>query len=168
MTHRIAFLATLLLLAPLVAEAQQTVVAGGPDIAAINSTLDEIKTASEGTRDRLDELPPAYSTQVSVAISTSGNNELIAAVSGQVIDVAGCTLVTRGTVEVQFISGDTGGALANEVNMSGPILLGIAGTNPPGFSTLVPMFVPSGKAFGIELSTGVEVDGYCSYVQHVP
>ena len=91
--------------------------------------------------------------------SSSGDNTIVAAVSGKKIRVVSGILVSGGTVNVRFESGAAGTALTGQMNL-------VANT---GF--IIP-FVPIGNfetatntLLNLELSAGVAVDGWITYVE---
>lgn len=102
------------------------------------------------------ELTPKFAV---IDNATSGDNTLVAAVSGKKIRVISLVLVAAGTVNVRFESGASGTALTGQMNL-------VANTgfvlpfNPVGwFETAVATLL------NLELSAGVSVDGVLVYVE---
>lgn len=90
--------------------------------------------------------------------ATSGDNTLVAAVTGKKIRVLAAVLISAGTVNVRFESGAGGTALTGQMN-----LVANAGFSlnycPVGlFETA------SGSLLNLELSDAVSVDGSLVYV----
>jgi len=92
-----------------------------------------------------------------IDVASSGDNTLLAAVSGKRILVCSLVLVSSGTVNVRFESGASGTALTGQMNL-------IANT---GFSlpyNEYGWFVTSrDELLNLELSGAVSVDGCFSY-----
>jgi len=98
--------------------------------------------------------------------NSSGDNTIVAAVSGAIIRVVGYVLMAGGTVNAEWKS-DTGGGA---VELSGPFPMiaqtgvvmpmaprGVGGRMDGWFDTGV------GKALNLNLSAGVQVSGHVAY-----
>ena len=101
-------------------------------------------------------LTPKY---LAVDVNSSGDNTLIAAVSGKKILVIGCVLIAAGTVSIRFEDGAGGTALTGVINLttnSGFTLpLGIPGWFKTSTNTLL----------NLELSGAVAVAGTLVYTE---
>lgn len=98
---------------------------------------------------------PLVSAKIDAA--SSGDNTLLAAVTGRKIRVHALFLVSAGTVTVRFESGASGTALTGQMNMvanSGFVLP----FNPAGWFETAPATL-----LNLELSDGVSVDGSFTY-----
>lgn len=104
---------------------------------------------------------PKDVSRVAVAISSSGNNELVALTSGQTIYVCDALLISDGTVAVQFIYGTGTACATGETDMSGPMgtvaNLGFAHNFEGRLKTA------EANALCIELSGAVAVNGVITY-----
>lgn len=87
----------------------------------------------------------------------SGDNELVAAVSGKKIRVHDVVLISSGTVTVRFESGAGGTALTGQMQLTAQT--GFA----PGFSPVGHFETAAGAALNLELSGAVSVDGWLVY-----
>lgn len=103
-----------------------------------------------------DALTPA---RVIIDAATSGDNTLVAAVSGRRVRVLALFLVAAGTVNVRFESGAGGTALTGQMNLvanTGFVLpFNPVGWFETGINTLL----------NLELSAAVSVDGALTYVE---
>ncbi len=134
---------------------RQVVVLGDPStdagIAAVSAT-EGISVAIKSDS----SLTPKFAK---IDASTSGDNTIVAAVASKKIRVVSGILVSSGTVNIRFESGASGTALTGQMNL-------VANT---GF--IIP-FVPIGNfetasatLLNLELSAGVSVDGWITYVE---
>ena len=95
--------------------------------------------------------------------SASGNNEIVAAVTGKRIRVVGYTIIATGTVTVKWRSAST--------DLSGGMALAANGGTTPSVSVLSPagMFgvfqTEPGEALNLNLSGAVAVGGHLVYVE---
>ena len=94
-----------------------------------------------------------------IDVATSGDNTLVAAVTGKKIRVLSCLLVASGTVTVRFESDSSGTAMTGQINL----------TTNSGF-TLPPssfgwMETAAGELLNLELSGATSVDGMLVYVE---
>ena len=89
--------------------------------------------------------------------ATTGDNEIVAAVSGKSIRVLDYAYVCAGAVTVRFEAGASGTALTGQMSYgaNGGINKGY---NPNGHFTL-----PVGIALNMELGGNVSVDGHLQY-----
>lgn len=101
-------------------------------------------------------LTPAFAA---IDAASSGDNTVIAAVTGKKLRVVSCLLMAAGTVNVRFESGAGGTALTGQMNL-------VANTgfslpfNPVGwFET------GEGALLNLELSAAISVDGCLTYVE---
>lgn len=91
--------------------------------------------------------------------ASSGDNTLVAAVTGKKIRVISCMLISAGTVTTRFESGTGGTALTGQMNL-------IANTgyvlpyNPDGWFETA-----SAALLNLELSAAISVDGCLTYVE---
>ena len=91
--------------------------------------------------------------------ATSGNNTLVAAVSGKKILLLSCMMIAAGSVNIRFEDGAGGTALSGQMNV----------TTNSGFTA---PFNPGGwcvtsvnTLLNLELSAAISVDGFLSYVE---
>lgn len=90
--------------------------------------------------------------------ATSGDNTIVAAVSGKKIRVLGFFLVSGGTVTARFESDAGGDALTGQMTLAVNVEVA-PGYNPAGwFET------NAGELLNLELSGAVSVDGALVYV----
>jgi hypothetical protein len=100
---------------------------------------------------------------VSVDVSGSGNNQIIAGVPGMVIDVLAYTLVPDSTVVMKLTDG------AGGTELTGPLKLTTAGIahSVPGrdLSGPIPLFstLTAGADLTLNLSAGIQVSGHLTY-----
>lgn len=108
---------------------------------------------------------PAKVTSVSINTASSGNTELVALTSNQIIYVCGFSFNTSGTVSVKFLYG-TGSACGT----GGTDLMGAQdyqareGSNMPSGGA-VQLKGAVSNAFCINLSAAVGVHGFLTYVK---
>ena len=101
-------------------------------------------------------LTPKY---LAVDVNSSGDNTLIAAVSGKKILVIGCVLIAAGTVSIRFEDGAGGTALSGVLNL----------TTNSGFTA--PLSLPgwcktsANTLLNLELSGAVAVAGWLVYTE---
>ncbi len=114
------------------------------------------------------DLEPACDESVVISTASSGNNELIAGQSGQVIKICGGVVIAEGTVVVQFVKGDDAACATGETNLTGAMSLKVDGTQPPGFTVPQHFMNAASDYYCIELSTAVQVSGVISYTQYTP
>ena len=89
--------------------------------------------------------------------ATSGDNTLVAAVTGRKIRVLAYMMVAAGTVVTRFESGASGTALTGQMNW-------VANTGVMGAYSPVGHFeTAAGSLLNLELSAAVSVDGYLVY-----
>jgi hypothetical protein len=93
----------------------------------------------------------------SVAASSSGNNEIVAAVTGTIIVVTNYKLVASGTVSAKWRSANTD--LEGAVSMSDT---GGAFASDPVHGVLETV---AGEALNLNLSGAVAVNGHITYVE---
>lgn len=93
-----------------------------------------------------------------IDVAGSGDNEVVAAVSGKKIVVIHYQLIAAGTVNVRFESGAGGTALSGQMNLT--TNSGASDRFDYGlFETAV------GQSLNLELSGAISVDGYLSYIE---
>jgi len=109
------------------------------------------------TRDFID----MYSTQsiqrVAIDHATSGNNTIVAAVTGYKIRVHNIVLVASGTTTVRFQSGAGGTALTGDISLVANV--GFA----PGFDPTGHFETAATTLLNLSLSAAVSVDGWLNY-----
>lgn len=89
--------------------------------------------------------------------AVSGNNTLVAAVTGMKIRVYDVILIAAGDMTVRFQSGASGTALTGQMTCS--TSSGFA----PGFNPFGHFETVAGSLLNLELSTGTSVDGWLMY-----
>jgi hypothetical protein len=95
--------------------------------------------------------------RASVAASSSGNNEIVAAVSGKIIVVTSYVLVASGTVSAKWRSASTD--ISGAMSMSDTT--GAAASDPAhGLVETV-----AGEALNLNLNGAVAVNGHITYVE---
>lgn len=92
--------------------------------------------------------------------ASSGDNELVAAVSGKKIRVLSVFAVAANTVTVRFESGAGGTALTGQMVLTNPSDGFVLPFNPGGWFETA-----AGAALNLELSGAVSVDGCLSYIE---
>lgn len=93
-----------------------------------------------------------------IAAASSGDNTLVAAVTGKKIRVLSFVLVAAGTVLARFESDAGGTALTGQMSM-------VANTQvTPSFNPLGWFETVAGELLNLELSAAVSVDGALVYV----
>ena len=94
-----------------------------------------------------------------INVAGSGNNTLVAAVTGKKIRVLSYVIVAGGAVTARFESDADGTALTGEMELAANQVL--APPDPRGghFETA------AGELLNLELSGAVNVDGYLSYIE---
>lgn len=102
-----------------------------------------------------------YSVQVikraKIANSSSGDNELVAAVTGYKIRVYDVVLISAGDMTVKFQSGAAG------TDLTGPMNVGAGTGFAPGFDPFGHFETASGASLNLRLSTGVAANGWLVY-----
>lgn len=102
------------------------------------------------------ELTPKFAV---IDHATSGDNTIVAAVTGKKIRVLQYVLVASNTVNVRFESGASGTALTGQINL-------IANTGvSSGFSQIGQFETAADALLNLELSGNVSVDGHLTYVE---
>ena len=97
--------------------------------------------------------------RAAIDVAVSGDNTLIAAVTGRALRVVSCFLVAAGAVNVRFESGAGGTALTGQMNLAINGVLVLPLNEDGWFETA------SGALLNLELSGAVSVDGALSYVE---
>lgn len=90
--------------------------------------------------------------------ATSGNNTIVAAVTGKSICVLAYTLVTADAVTVRFESGAGGTALTGQMSFAANGGVSVAHAPDCHFATA------KGALLNLELGSAVSVDGHLKYV----
>lgn len=101
-------------------------------------------------------------SQVKYAVidaATSGDNTVVAAVTGKQIRVLSCWLVSAGTVTARFESGAGGTALTGQATLAVNTGFVLPYNQAGWFETA------AGSLLNLELSGAVSVDGSLSYVE---
>jgi hypothetical protein len=94
-----------------------------------------------------------------IDVATSGNNTLVAAVSGKRIRVLAAILISAGSVNVRFESGADGAALSGQMALTANSGFTMP-YNPAGWFESV-----AGALLNLELSAAVSVDGFLVYAE---
>jgi hypothetical protein len=103
----------------------------------------------------------AIQSEVQYAIidhAASGNNTLVAAVTGKKIRVVSFILVSTGTVLARFQSGAGGTALSGQMSMAANTSISAA-FNPAGWFETA-----AAALLNLDLSAAISVDGVLGYV----
>ena len=90
--------------------------------------------------------------------ATSGDNTIVAAVTGKRIIVMSCVLVAAGAVNARFESGAGGTALTGVMNLT---------TNSgftANFNECGWFATAAGSLLNLELSAAISVDGFMTYI----
>lgn len=104
-----------------------------------------------------------YSVQnvkrAAIDAASSGDNELVAAVTGKKIRVLDIVVVSAGSMTIRFESGAGGTALTGQMTVS-------AGSGfAPSFNPVGHFETASGDALNMELSGATSADGWLVYVE---
>jgi hypothetical protein len=91
--------------------------------------------------------------------ASSGDNEVIAAVSGKKIRVLSYVMITAGAVTARFESGAGGTALTGQMS------IGANGGASSGYVPVGHFETAAGAALNLELSGAVSVDGHITYIE---
>lgn len=91
--------------------------------------------------------------------ATSGDNELVAAVSGKKIVVLQLLLISAGSMTVRFESGAGGTALTGQMNVVQGSGFRLEYSPIGHFATV------AGESLNMELSSAVSADGYLKYIE---
>jgi hypothetical protein len=94
-----------------------------------------------------------------IAASTSGDNTIVAAVTGKIIRVYAVVLVSAGTVTVRWESGASGTALTGQVP-----LVASSGYAPP-FNPFGHFETAASALLNLELSDTIAVAGWLTYAE---
>lgn len=95
-------------------------------------------------------------TRVAVSAASSGNNTLVAAVSGRIIRVQAAVLVAAAAVVARFESDADGSPLTGQMSLTTtPLIL------PPNYDGWFETV--EGELLNLELGTGVQVSGVLVY-----
>jgi hypothetical protein len=97
--------------------------------------------------------------RVVVDDALSGDNEIVAAVTGKKIRVLSGCLVATGAVTVRFESGAGGTALTGQMSLAANQDLVL------GFDPLGHFETAAGQALNLELGGAVSVDGWLNYIE---
>lgn len=89
----------------------------------------------------------------------SGNNTIVAAVTGKKIRVLAYVLVASAAVTARFESAADGTAL------TGQMQVGANGIVPSGYNPLGHFETVAGELLNLELSGAISVDGHVTYVE---
>jgi len=97
--------------------------------------------------------------RAAIAVASSGDNTVIAAVSGKKIRVLGYVISTTGTVTIRFEDGAGGTALTGQMGAQSAVAIQ-SGFLPHGwFETSV------GTLLNLELSAAISVAGHLIYIE---
>ncbi len=90
--------------------------------------------------------------------ATSGDNTLVAAVTGKKIRVLDVVLISAGAMTARFESGASGTALTGQMTLA-------AGTGfAPGYNPVGHFETAAGSLLNLELSAATSADGWLVYV----
>lgn len=106
------------------------------------------------------DLPISEMSRAAINAASSGDNTLVAAVTGQQIKVLGLIMVASGDVDVRLESGAGGTALTGVISLAADgngFVLPIA---PPGYHWVE---TAAGALLNLELSGAVQVSGCLVY-----
>ena len=126
--------------------------------------MDRTRDLAQGLSRIENKISPTGVKRAVINCGTSGDNELVAAVTGKKIKVLGVVLFPAGDVSIRFESGAGGTALTGVMPLNGAsgmkdrlILTPVA----PGLHYFE---TASGGSLNLELSGAVDVDGFLLYV----
>jgi hypothetical protein len=91
--------------------------------------------------------------------ATSGDNTLVAAVTGKKIRVLSCVLISNGTCSIRFESGAGGTALTGQMNLVANVGFST------GYSPVGHFETAAGELLNLEISAAVSVDGWLAYIE---
>lgn len=91
--------------------------------------------------------------------ATSGDNTIVAAVTGKKIRVISGLLISAGTVTVRFESGAGGTALTGQISLVANVGFNIPEAMAGAFETA------ASALLNLELSGAVSVDGWLNYIE---
>ncbi len=92
--------------------------------------------------------------------ASSGNNTIVAAVSGKQIKVLGLTMVPDAAVTARFESGAGGTALTGEMKLAAKDIFSL----PPTNVGMHYFETAPGALLNLELGSGEDVDGFILYI----
>ena len=121
-----------------------------------NLTFDETLLATRVTMGEQGESVQKFAI---INAASSGNNTLVAAVTGKKIRVTSLMLISAGTVNVRFESAADGTALSGEM----PLIANVGFVLPPHPKGWAETAV--GALLNMELSAAISVDGLLTYVE---
>lgn len=110
----------------------------------------------------------ACNQSAAISVSSSGNNEIVALTTDNVIYVCSFSLVVRGTVEVQWIYGTGTACATDETNLTGPYSFQVREGISQGSGLGTLFRTAASNALCLELSGAVQVDGVVSYRKFEP
>jgi hypothetical protein len=137
----------------------------GAAMLAWNSTSSQwqrVQVPSAGCDD------PAQVTSVVINTASSGNVELVALTSTQVVYGCGFIVAADGTVGVQFIYGTGSACATGETDLTGVFSLQAREGFVVSNAGAVQFKGAASNALCIELSTAIQVNGVFTYVKKVP
>ena len=105
---------------------------------------------------------PGVDGEVKYAVvddASSGNNTIVAAVTGKKIRVLSLMVIAAGTVTTRFESGAGGTALTGQVQLTGQTGYQLAYSPVGWFETA------AGALLNLELSAAISVDGLLVYIE---
>jgi len=106
-----------------------------------------------------DQDAPIVIKYAAINVAGSGNNTLVAAVTGKKIRVLSLTLVVASAVTARFESGASGTALTGEMQLAANAQYQL-GFNPGGHFETV-----AAALLNLELSGAIACDGHLTYVE---
>lgn len=108
-------------------------------------------------------LDTSYVKRAAISAASSGDNTLVAAVSGKKIKVLGLILIVAGDVDVAFESGASGTALTGDMSLAADGNGFILPMAPPGYHWFE---TAAGALLNLELSGAVQASGCLVYTDH--
>ena len=97
--------------------------------------------------------------RAAIDVDSSGDNTIVAAVTGKKIYAISLFLVSAGIVNVRFESGASGSALTGQMNLIANVGFALNYNKGAWFETT------AGALLNLELSAGISVDGSLSYLE---
>lgn len=107
-------------------------------------------------------LPATDVKRAAIRCNTSGNNTIVAAVSGKKIKVISVMLMGAGNVDARFESAASGTALTGQMSLAADGNGFVLPPAPPGYHWFETV---AGELLNLELSAGVYVDGCIVYYE---
>lgn len=123
-----------------------------------------IKTDVNGRVIMMDYAPcKGVPSWVAINTAASGNTELVALTSGQIIYICGWEVVVAGDVSYNFVYGTGSACGTGEVIMEGPKPLLAGGGDLSANAGAVQSYTAASNALCIKLSSGIQASGRLTY-----